>query len=213
MFRFFLILFPLFLSATTLKDFLTKAQIGDYIVYEDSHNCLSLKITQLGEESISLEEWTLATHRRPKDWPKWMEKKGPRHTSHLLYTVDLKKGSITSCYNYDKEIFIAADTSFLATLFTLDLIEAQERKKVGLAPKFGEEDKRKSWNPPLIQKGKKIKNYPMSAYTAHWPEDPSPLSKAHLTLYFTEDFPFPHWIETEHEGKQLKFRAIDSGHL
>lgn len=207
------------LHSASLKTRFKEAQVGDYIVtaQESSYSLLIIRsITdQLLLEEICVPEKQIDLKR--VDWQKWLLSKAPGHTSWLLYTIDLKTGTLVDCFSLSKKEWVHLENQeqFFAQLFQLELKATpdQERKRIG--PKNPNEiDQRKMWSPSLIFEGKKCKEPAFSVMHTHWPSDNSPLSGCRIELYFDgmrASFPFPYWIEVKSPHYAYKVRIVDSG--
>ena len=221
-FIFLSILFiPIALSALTLKDKLIEAKVGTYIVTKQNKTYTLLRIYSLNAYALSLEEINIPScfiNASKHNWKQWIEDKAPGHSSWIVYSLDLSTNTITTCYSYDRKIFIAPDNlnAFLPTLLNLDLHLVSEKEQLQTAPssKPGQVMANHIWRPPQYIEGKKIESPLYSVYKASWPKDRSELSGQTLIFYFDQkcpSFPFPYWIQAKQIGIKYTVKAVDSG--
>jgi hypothetical protein len=206
------------LNALCLKEKLANGRVGDYIVTQEKNICTLIRLDQISPGKISIEEISFPKSDTPKNYQSWLLSNAKGATSWTIYEIDLSKNEILKAYSVSKkcDLSISMESSFLLRLLTdnFDLIPHEERKKIGQAPKEGE-DFRKIWNPPFVFEGKTF-NYkkPLAVKLIH-PKDNSPLSGKRIELFFCSDienFPFPFWGQvTDSSEAAFKFRAIDSG--
>jgi hypothetical protein len=217
--KIFAILVSIFFSAavhaTTLEERFAHAKEGDFIVTSQENNYSLLFIRTLTADTLILEEISVPEHHAKKtNWKEWVTKKAPGHTSWTLYEIDRKNGKLIECFSYSKNGWLYLDETeqFLTRLLTLQLhlVPLQERKKIG--PEPTDIDRRAIWNPPLIVDGKKVSKPSFEVLKTQWPNDGSRLSLCDITMYFSENFPFPYWLEVQSPHYAFKMRTIDSGH-
>jgi hypothetical protein len=207
-------------SEASLKERLSQATPGDYIVTAQEGHYSVLLIRTNSQKLLSLEEISVpAGHIQLKqwNWKKWVEEKAPGHTSWVLYEIDPASAKLISCFSYSKNGWIYLDESeqFLTQLMRLPLekIPEADRKKIGPQPPPGGEDRRAVWNPPLVIEGKKASKPTFEAMRTKWPEDGSKLSLCTIELYFSKENPtFPYWMQIQSPHYAFKVRTIDSGH-
>jgi hypothetical protein len=214
---FLLVLF----SSFSFKDKATQAQVGQFIVTEESKNYSILFVRSLNTHLLQLEEITTTTSQVKSiknQWQAWIQKGAPGHTAWVVYTIDLEKNTMKECYSFNRKGWMPIDDkdSFLTRLLSLPLIKADptQRKRIGPPPATGETDRRGFWNPPLVVEGKKQDKPSVTVFTTKWPEDETPLSLCDIELYFDStrpDFLFPCWIEVKSPHYSHHLRVVDSG--
>lgn len=208
-------------SSFSLKEKVQKAHAGEFVVTELSKNYSILFIRDLTATTLYLEEIT-APEAQVKslknDWKGWIKRGAPGHTAWVVYTIDLEKNKMTSCYSFDRKGWLAIDDrdSFLTSLFSLPLarLEASQRKRIGPPPPSGETDRRSLWIPPVFIEGKKIDKPLLEVFKSKWPEDDTPLSRCEIHLYFDTNRPsflFPCWIEVKSPHYTQHLKVVDSG--
>lgn len=195
---------------------------GSYAVFESQKNITLLRVMELSPPFLLLEEISLPFEVAKKKIPsfgEWIEKKGPQHTSWLVYKIDLTTCKVQTCYSFSRECFvnISEESTFFPRLMNLELFEVpnEQRKKIGPLLSSDGMDTRKVWNPPKIFAGKKIKSAQFSMMKGVWPKDSSELSSRVIHLYFDKENPhfiFPYWIEVGDEYNIVKIQTIDSGY-
>lgn len=205
-----ILLTPLLCFALTVKEQFLRGEAGDYIVFEKDKMCTIFHLHSKDEHTLTIEEISLPSYKKPQDFKAWVSSKGPGNSSWNMYEIDLDAGRILEGYSFSKKAFFIP-TSFLTNLMGLDLETWKGRQRIGPPPTLGDFDGRKFWNPPYVFEGKKEKRQHLDAYITTWPEDESPLSHQNLTLYFKENFPFPYWLEINDPDYTYKLRAVDSG--
>jgi len=218
---FILILTTISSVEASLKNRLTKGNVGDYVVTEQGSHYSLLFVRKNTERWLVLEEIMInksQVNLKKFDWKKWVNERAPGATSWLSLTIDLEKNTLAQCFSYlEKQwLFIEKSDYLLANLLTLHLRPTKEkdRKRVGPAPFPGEVDRRKVWIPPLVRDGKKIKKPQFEVVRTTWPSDKTRLAGCILELYLDKgnpDFPFPYWMEVQSPHYTFKIRAIDSG--
>ncbi|MDN3507438.1 MAG: hypothetical protein P0S94_00790 [Simkaniaceae bacterium] len=211
----FLLIFAFsFCCSLTVKDKIYDGHAEDYVIYEQNRSVLALVVHHLSDERLTIEEISTSAGNKPAhmSWKTWLEQGAPGHTSWLIYDLDPQTGSLIDAYSFSKGCYVSLDDQAPMTAILLKAhlnpIPDSLRKRVGAKPSAVTLATRAIWNPPLFFEGKKEKKS-LLAYATAWPDDGSELSKKDLTLYYGENFPFPHWIEISQDHK---LRAIDSGH-
>lgn len=212
----FSVLLTTFLNAFSLKDKITKGNIGDYVVTEQMGTYTILLIRSLSDRYLLLEEIDapkLNLDSTPSSWKEWIAEEAPGHTAWVSYLIDLNKNQLLESYSHSKNAWLYADdpNNFLPRLMTLSLEKtpADKRKRIGPPPP-GEEDHRALWYPSVIFEGKKIEKPSITAWSARWPLDHSIIAGCEIELYFSA-FAFPYWIEIKSPHYKAAIRAIDSG--
>lgn len=208
-------------APATLQEKFTGAQAGHFIVTAQEGNYSLLFIRSIASDTLVLEEISAPAKQidlKTIDWKKWAAEKAPGHTSWTLYEIDRTTGELIECFSVSKNgwLFLDASEQFLARLLTLPLsaVKSAERKKIGLPPVSGEDDRRPLWNPPLVYEGKKNSKPDFDVWQTQWPDDSTRLALCTIELYFAKShpsFPFPYWIEVHSPHYAFKMRAVDSG--
>ncbi|MBP9842126.1 MAG: hypothetical protein KBC64_06870 [Simkaniaceae bacterium] len=208
--RWFLLFLTTTLFAATIKDSLIKGEPGDFIVFEQSKIATLVSIHSLTDTHLILEEISIPSHLKPKDWAVFVKNKGKEATSHLLYEIDLSSDEITECYSVTKKTFLPPP-SFFYELLKLPLFITKEPKKIGPPPPPESIDRRALWAPPLIVEGVKKRASSFSTFTCHFPNDGGELSGKPITLYFVPHFPFPIYLEVNDPHYTFKLFSINMG--
>lgn len=209
-------------AATSLKEKLSHAHAGDFIVTAQEGNYSLLSVRSITANTLLLEEISVPSKQidlKTMQWKKWAAERAPGHTSWTLYEIDRTTGALIECFSCSKNGWLYLDESeqFLTRLMALPLatVPAVERKKIGPQPGQGESDHRPVWNPPLTVEGKKIYKAAFEVLKTQWPDDNSRLALSTIELYFSKEFPdfaFPYWLEVQSPHYTFKMRTIDSGH-
>src|SRR5438105_11856830 len=213
-----LLSFFLFGTDLHLKQWLEKAQAGDYIVTETNKTVSVLSIRGVSDAAILIEEITAPMQNVPKidSWPQWVKAKAPGATSWSMIEIDMQHGQILECYSFSKASWLqlAQKESLLATLLGLPLqrVPAKKQKRIGPPPLADEPDTRKVWKPLVTFEGKKRDDIKFEVLEATWPHDETEISDKAITLYFDQEFPLPFWIQVEGSHGTAVLRTIDAGH-
>lgn len=207
-----------------LRNNLTKAQRGDYLVTAQHKNYTVLLIRSKDADNLSIDEITLPMGRKSlgKDfsWRKWVESGAPGNTCWVMYTIHLPSGSLKHAFSFTKNQWFTIPKSqdFLSTLLNLPLklIPERERKKVGPPPASDSTDRRSIWQPQMFVEGQQIKGVAFNAFRTRWPKDGSELSGRIIEVYLPKDsdrYPahFPYWLQINGMVGKAKVRIIDSG--
>lgn len=111
---------------------------GSYAVFESQKNITLLRVMEIAHPFLLLEEISVPFEVAKKKIPsfrEWIEKKGPEHTSWLVYKIDLNTCKVKTCYSFSRECFvsISEESTFFPRLMNLDLFEVSnaQRKKIG----------------------------------------------------------------------------------
>lgn len=211
-------------SELFLKNNLSKAIPGDYIITAQNKNYTLLVIRSKDPQTISIDEITLPQALKPKDktfsWKQWITNGAPGHTCWVMYSINLETGIINNAFSFTKNEWFSIPQSqnFLSTLLNLrlTLIPENERKKIGPSPASDSHDRRSIWQPPLIVEGQTIRGTSFDAWRTHWPKDNSELSGRTIEIYLpkdNKDYPsyFPYWLQIHGIIGKAKVRIIDSG--
>lgn len=225
--RLFFLTFFLFFSPLlseprqhVLKERLTSAKPGDYIVTEANKMVSLIALRTKTAHSLILEEISIPSHaikKRPSSWIDWVRQGAKGHSSWSMLELDLETGQVLECYSFSKNAWIrlSSEESLLATLLNLPLrsLPEDERRKIGPPPMEGEADRRPIWQPPLIFEGKPVPHAEADAFTTVWPEDGSPMAGQNLVLFFdkTVKFPFPCWFQVDTAYASHVVSVLDAG--
>lgn len=204
----------------SLKEILSHAKRGDYIVAESGKMLTLISIQSITSKSILIEEISAPLKNIKADitsWQNWVKNKAPGASSWSVLEMDLENGQILDCYSFTRNahVQISQKESLLATLFQLPLktVQSEKRRRIGPTPMPGEGDFRKLWLPSLVIEGKKIQNPQFNVYETTWPNDQSELDGRQVTLYFDQEMriPLPVWIDIETSHVNGRIQVIDSG--
>lgn len=212
----FFLLFWVAVHGVTLKDQLQKGAVGDYVVTQQEKNLSLLRIEKISSNELVLEEVAapVAALDLPSiNWPAWIEKGAPGHTSWLLYKIDLKSGELVESYSLDQKARVSLQEPLLSKMLLLELTVTPDdlRRRIGPSPHAGEEDRRSLWLPHLVYQGKRVSKPTFDVFQTRWPEDGSDLSLCRLEFYFMHNFPFPCWIEASNGHFTFKIHSLASG--
>ncbi len=227
--RFFLFLFLVSLSIPAfgnlfLKDNLKNADVGDYLVTIQGKTYSLLLIKEKYQDRYTLEEISIPAILLPNDkgfrWKNWLSEGAPKHTSWVIFEVDVNSGDILEYYSFSRRGWLEMDDgeNIFSTILTLPFtpVPKNKRKKRGPAPSAGELDRREFWSPPIFFEGEKYKDVSFTAYSAKWPKDGGDLAGKIITAYLPHDseiFPsyFPYWLEISNALGRVKIRVADTG--
>lgn len=224
MMQLFFILFflPLSLFSLTLKEEFQKAKVGDFIIMEHGRQMTMLLVSEKEGSKLFLEEITIAENHvyNRFSWKDWLKQKAPRHTSWVIYEIDLKSGKVISMYSISQHDYIRTNpfNNFLSTLLNIPFYEvsSKERKRIGKTPSQGE-DTRPFWQPRLIFEGRPIAAT-FTVWRTKWPPDGTDLSGSSVEIYLPdEDIEapsyFPYWMQIQDQSGKSILRVVDSGVL
>lgn len=209
-------------SALVLRDNMSNAKQGDYIVTAQNKVYTMLLVTEKKGDEIQLDEITIPMTRVASDlsWRQWLLCKAPQNSSWVRYTIDLRNASMTNMYSFTKGGSYKVDdaNNFLSKLLNLHLESVPERyrKRVGPKASPGGGDWRPFWQPRMIVDGAVIPNVTFHAYKTYWPKDNSDLSGKSIEIYVPEDgskYPsyFPYWLQVSGIVGKARVRIVDSG--
>lgn len=210
-------------SELLLRQNLSRAQPGDYLVTAQNKNYTLLVIRNKDEQSLNIEEITMPISRVPSgsfSWRNWMEKGAPGNTCWIMYTIHLASGMIQQTFSFTRNEWITVPQSqhFLSTLLNLPLkrVPDRERKKIGPPPASDHIDRRPYWQPRLVVEGQNIQGVPFEAWRTRWPKDGSDLAGKVIEMYVpqeNEKYPsyFPYWLQVYGVVGNAKVRIVDSG--
>jgi hypothetical protein len=224
----YLRIFCLFLALSVplfsfkLKDSLTEAKAGDYFATQQGKTYSLLLIRECSPPRLVIEEITIPAIQFDKQnlsFRDWLKEGAPGHTLWTISQVRLDTGEFEECYSYLHQgwLDLSEGKNFLSTLLGLEFypVKKENRKMVGFPPKYGMEDKRTFWNPPLTKEGERVQ-CPCSAYYTRWPNDYSEIAKRKIEAYLPDDSSiaptyFPYWVEVDGKVTTFQLRVIDSG--
>ncbi|KPK32495.1 MAG: hypothetical protein AMS24_04095 [Chlamydiae bacterium SM23_39] len=214
---FFIILFLISsLFATTIKNRLEKAEVGDYMVTISGKTYFLLLVEKKNQESIIISEIAIEKEKIKKNfsWREWIKNNSPYNLSWHVYEIDLNNEKLKRCLSVNENKFTNNETLTLKLLsIPLSIVPTEKRKKIGPPPLNEEKDIRSIWNPPMYIDKKKVKNANFEVYQAKWPKDNSSLSGKVINIYFDKEkkFSFPFWIEIETNHLDIILKTVDSG--
>ncbi|HEV8053074.1 MAG TPA: hypothetical protein VGP47_11320 [Parachlamydiaceae bacterium] len=206
-----------------LRDNLSKARTGDYLVTGQNKNFSVMIIRNLENEQLTIEEITMPMSRVSGDsfsWRNWVEKGAPGHTCWVMYSIHLPSGTMNQAFSYTKNewVTIPQSQNFLSTLLNLRLqkVPNRERKKIGPPPATEHVDCRQYWQPKLVVDGKTIPGVAFDAWRTRWPKDGTELSGKTIEVFVpveNDKYPsyFPYWLQVSGVVGNAKVRIVDSG--
>jgi hypothetical protein len=221
-------IFSLFLTASLplfsfqLKETFAEARAGDYFATQQGKTYSLLLIRECSSPKMIIEEITIPAVQFDKQnlsFREWLDEGAPGHTLWTVSQIHLESGKFEECYSYVHKgwLDLSEGSHFLSTLLNLEFhpIKKDDRKMVGFPPKYGMEDKRTPWAPPIVWEGGRVHS-PCSAYYTRWPNDYSEIAKRKIEVYFPDDPQvaasyFPYWIEVDGKVTTFQLRVIDSG--
>lgn len=225
---FYLLLFiPILLSVKTiaadtlnLRDRLSTAEKGDYLVIARSKNNTLLHIYDKTGKMLTVEEITAPAQQIPKmPWQQWIMSGSPGSSSWVRYKLDLSTGRMEEMYSVKQNCWLdVAGDQLFSTLLNLSFtrVPAQCRKRIGTHRGSTNVDPRFFWHPSMIINGKSIPGVIFDAWRARWPKDGSELSDKEIEIYLPveiEKYPayFPYWLQISGTVSRVNIRVIDSG--
>lgn len=221
----FLILFCSCLRAEDifLKDSLLEAKAGNYVVILQNKNFSLLRIFQVQNNALIIEEISAPIKLKSKiggDWQKWLNSKAPGHISWVLYELNFDNRQIEDIYSCTQKSWkkVFPQEQIFPTLVDLKFssIAKQRRKRVGPPVPSGLIDDRPLWQPPIFYEGKKVEGILCQAYSAYWPNDGTDLSGKKIDIFLAKGQEkihryFPIWMQVSDKIAHTKLRVIDSG--
>ncbi|MCH9611326.1 MAG: hypothetical protein S4CHLAM81_00430 [Chlamydiales bacterium] len=208
-----LLIFPLF--GFSIKEKLADAEKGNWVVTSQGKGATFFFIRGKKRNKLTIEEVSIPISRAPHDWKNWFESGAPGHTLWTSSLLDIQSGQLEESFSFTHSGWIDQQeaNAFFSTLLNLSFNEVpdDERKKVGYAPKYGQKDRRRLWQPPLVVEGQREADVHFDAYKTRWPNDRSDLAKRKIEVYFTDQSFFPHWIEVDGKIATVQMHVIDSG--
>ncbi len=205
-----------------LRDHFSKAQSGDYIVALVNKTVTLMHIHDRQGNTVTIEEISIPSSRcSPEtDWKKWVAQGAPKHSSWVIYDIDLQSGQLLRYYSFTKKNwFEIPDTDhFLSTLLRLTFVKIPDhaRKKIGKVSPVAD-DPRNFWQPKMVVNGQFIPTVFFDAWQAKWPKDGGELSGKTIEMYLPQDDEaylsyFPYWLQIKGMIGKATIRIIDSGH-
>ncbi len=209
---------PLSADQMFLRDNLSRANVGDFLVTDQNRTQTVLIIAAKDERVITIQEVSIPEGCFPSglaaSWREWVQKGAPGHTSWVAYEIDPHDGALLESFSYTKNSWcdIPRADSFLSTLFNLPLtlMPDQSRRRVG------GNDRRRVWQPKLTVDGQVIPNAPFRSWRGRWPNDGTELGGKLIEAYLpTEEgkYPsyFPYCLQVTGGVGKARMRIIDSG--
>ncbi len=207
-----------------LRDKLSQAEIGDFVVTAQGKSYTLLQICNRDTKSLTIEEISIPANKVPQNmsWSQWLKQGAPSHTSWLRYVVNLSTGSIDKSFSKSKQGWLEVtqkNETFLPTLMSLQFsaIPISERRKIGPAPERGSPDRRRIWQPKMVFNGHVIPNIEFEGWQALWPQDGGELAGKVIEIYLPKEngcrYPsyFPYWLQVCGSVAKATLRIIDSG--
>lgn len=195
---------PAHLFGFSLKEKLSAAKRGDYIVLASRKQLFFLLVLENSPSGIHIEEIIAPIDialEYNNNWKKWIAAQAPQNTSWTKFLINPETKKETK--------------GLLETILSLDVgqVATHSLKRIGPPPGKGEEDFRKFWQPKIMVNG--IENHlETQAYSGRWPEDESDLSGRLVTIYLSTSPAleyFPYWIEISTVRGAEIIRVVDSG--
>ena len=221
---FFTTLSPLFAEREIrLRENLTRAMPGDFIVTAQNKTYTLFYIKEKSPQSLAVEEVSVPAAKMPNqcvDWRSWLETGASNHTAWIRYEISLATGTVLHHYSFSRNEWyaISQDDNFLSTLLNLRLksVPLQERKRVGPKSPSHSTESRRAWQPRMVVDGKIIEGVQFDEWRTTWPRDGSELAGRTIELFIPEDsgkYPsyFPYWLQISGMIGKAKIRIIDSG--
>lgn len=215
-----ILLFLMLMVSTTwaeeiyLRDNLSRARVGDFIVTDQNQTNTLLLIAGKSDRSITIQEISTPEGCYSGSWREWVQSGAPGHTSWISYELDPRNGRLIESFSYTKNTWcdIPAADNFLGTLLNLPLtlMPDQSRRRVGST------DRRRVWQPKLIVDGRPVPDVSFRSWRTRWPNDGSELGSKLIEIYLpTEEgrYPsyFPYWLQVSGVIGKARMRIIDSG--
>lgn len=226
-FLFLLFFVPLLLCAQevmVMRDNLSRAKAGDYIVTVQGKNYTVLLVRAKTNDTLTIQEITTTESRikagQQYSWKKWIETGAQGSSSWVQYTIDLNTAQMQNFKSLQKTGWteLPQRENFLTTLLNLRLrkIPIQNRKKFGMEILTGTNDPTKVWQPKMIVDGQLIEGVLFDAWKTQWPKDNTEMSGRAVEIYLPIDegsYPsyFPYWLQISGTIGKAKVRIIDSG--
>lgn len=204
-----------------LKENLKRAKPGDFIATAQNKTYSVLHIYDKKDNILTIEEISVPMGKfslKNFSWKRWVEQNAPKHTSWVMYNIDLNTAQMKEYFSFTKNGWydMPQRDNFLSTLLNLRLekIPPQERKKIGF--NLSGNDRKGLWQPRMIVNGKAIEGVSFDAWRTHWPKDGTELSGKLIEVYVPEEnekYPsyFPYWLQISGMIGNAKVRIIDSG--
>ncbi|OGN62005.1 MAG: hypothetical protein A3F40_00300 [Chlamydiae bacterium RIFCSPHIGHO2_12_FULL_27_8] len=213
----FILIFTNSIFSICFKDFIINTKKDDFIVYEFNKIYFLVKIFDIDDENVILEEVSIPKTDFNKNisFKNWFLEGAIGATSHLLFDINLKNSTIDETYSVTKNgwIEVFKESSIFVNLLDikLDRIKDYERKKIG--PESNEKDRRAVWNPFMFIESKKIPNPRFEVFKGKWPNDNSEFSLKNFEIYFDEKrfISLPYFIEINNGHAFINIKSVESG--
>lgn len=205
-----------------LKNNLTTAQVGDYIVISSNKTETLMHIYDKQGRTLTIEEIAVPENKRKQcqlGWKEWVLNNAPGNTSWVIYDIDIDSGAMLNYFSFTKNNWfeIPDADNFLSKLLNLKFQKIPEklRKKIGPRTNSGGES-RHLWQPRMVLDGKVINGILFDAWKTRWPKDSTDLSNKTIEIYLPKEdakYPsyFPYWLQISGLIGKAKIRMIDSG--
>lgn len=200
------------------KDIFSKADIGDYSIYQNGKSVTILNIHSKALPYITFEEITLPKkiyeNVKGIDLNLWLKKGAKGNTSWSLIELNIDNLEVTSafCFSRKTHLSLTKEDTLISSLLNLDIKKIPKRNLLRIGPRNGnKKDTREFWMPSCFVSGKKVKPKKMEVYGGTWGKDASPLSGKDIDLYLLNDFAFPYWIQIHGNVGSKKMVSLDSG--
>jgi hypothetical protein len=208
----------LFSDYLVLRENLSRAKTGDYLVTVRNKNYTVLLIQEKKDDSLIVHEITIPGAKFPSwipTWRSWVESGAPNHTAWMAYKIDLRDGRIENMYSFTHQSWMnLSETDNLFTkLINLPFqpLPMEKRRYVGTS-----DGSRRLWHPRMVVDGRIVPGVYFDAWAAKWPNDGSDMSSKLLHIYIpqeSERYPsyFPYWMRVKAMAGKTNIRIADSG--
>ncbi|MGM0440062.1 MAG: hypothetical protein ACQEP8_02995 [Chlamydiota bacterium] len=205
-----------------LLEELKHAQQGDYFVALQDKSYLVWHVNYVSKEYLIMDEIMVPEKDFPGgSWNNWILLGADRHTSWVIYRIDLHDGGFKSCFSKTQGHWLEVSQldAFFSKLLRLNFKPTpdKERRRIGPPPSGGI-DMRSYWQPKRVLEGQVVKGAKFGAWQAVWPADGSELAEREIEIYLPQDRTqslayLPYWIQVQHAFGRVVFRIIDSGRI
>ena len=200
-----------------LKDQFKNATKGQYFVLAIAGNATLFHIHSKENEQLVLEEVSFplqSVNLKKTNLHQYLNQNAPQHTSWILSKMNLETGNVEQSYSFVQRAHLnrTQEFDFFQTLMNLKFepLPIEKQRKVGIAPRPNEPDRRVLWRPPL-PKNLKNSKAKIHVYKALWPKDGSDLAQKTLEIYFLDGVFFPIWIEVKGAPIKHKLFVLECG--
>jgi len=198
---------------------LAEAVPGEFIVTLYGKTYTLFHIRSKSDRHIIVEEVSTPKFGNGIVWRSWFEQGAPKHTSWIVYSINLDTGKMDECYSLSNNSWLDVSYAdiFLSTLMTLKFSPVSERERRRLGPQSCEGvDHRSYWNPKMVVDGEVIPKILFDAWKSLWPDDGTELARKEIEVYLPRDNQnycdyFPYWLQISNSFGRATVRIVDSG--